>query len=406
MDYFIHTLPTGLRIIHLPTQSPIAYCGLAINAGTRDEQPDEFGLAHFVEHMLFKGTRKRKAWHILNRMEYIGGELNAYTSKEETFVYSVFMEEYYERAIELMTDIVAHSRFPAHEIEKERAVILDEIQSYKDSPSDLIFDEFENLLFDGHPLGHHILGNKRSLFSFGSESGLSFVNRYYTAENMVFFSTGRTDFKRILRLAEKYLSDIPAKAPANHREKPPLIQPRQLRKKKNIHQTHVLIGGKSYDMHDEKRVPLFLLNNILGGQGMNSLLNVALREKNGLVYTIESNVTSYTDTGICSVYFGTDPKNKDKAFRLVEKELSRLREKKLSDTRLSMAKKQAIGQLVLSSDHKEGLFLSLGKSFLHYDRYDSLTEVFQKIEAVTAEQLQEIANEIFAPELLFGLIYE
>ncbi|MDR2764759.1 MAG: insulinase family protein [Tannerella sp.] len=407
-DCFLHTLPNGLRMIHLPVSSPVAYCGLAVNAGARDEGSDEFGLAHFVEHMLFKGTQKRKAWHILNRMEYVGGELNACTSKEETFVYSIFMAENYGRAVELIADLAIHSRFPAHEIEKEREVILDEIQSCEDNPSELIFDEFENILFEGHPLGHHILGNRHSLCSFGSESAHAFVRHHYTAGNMVFFSMGNVDPKRIVRLAEKYLSDIPAHAPALHREKPcpAPLQPLPCRKKKKTHQSHVLIGGRAFDMYDAKRVPLFLLNNILGGPGMNSRLNVSLREKSGLVYNAESNVTAYTDTGLCSVYFGTDPKNRDRVTRLTENELRRLRENRLSDFQLSAAKKQAIGQLGISSDHKENLFLGLGKAFLHRDRYERLPELFAKVNAVTASQLQDIANELFAPERLFTLIYE
>lgn len=406
MHYFSHTLANSLRIIHLPTKSPVAYCGFAINAGTRDEQPKEFGLAHFVEHMLFKGTSKRKSWHILNRMEHVGGELNAYTSKEDTFVYSVFKAEDYERAIELVTDLIVNSKFPPNEIKKEREVILDEIQSYEDSPSELIFDEFENLLFNGHPLGHHILGNKRSILTFTQDSGRSFIEKFYTADNMVFFSMGEIDFRQIIRYAEKYLAVIPGNMLAIQRNKPEFTTPRQVIKKKKTHQSHVLIGAKAYDMHNKKRVPLFLLNNLLGGPGMNSRLNVSLRENHGLVYNVESNITSYTDTGFCSIYYGTDPKNRQKTYDLIEKELAFFRDKQLSVHQLTAAKKQAIGQMVVASDNKEGLFLGLGKSFLHYNKYDSLPEIFKKIEAVTAEQIQDVANEIFAPESLFSLIYE
>ncbi|MDR2042559.1 MAG: insulinase family protein [Tannerella sp.] len=407
-DCFLYTLPNGLRMIHLPALSPVAYCGLAVNAGTRDEGPEECGLAHFVEHMLFKGTQKRKAWHILNRMERVGGELNAYTSKEETFVYSIFMAGECERAVELIADLAIHSRFPAHEIEKEREVILDEIRSYEDNPAELIFDEFENRLFEGHPLGHHILGNRRALCSFGSGSAHEFVRRHYTAGNMVFFSMGNMDFRRMVRLAEKYLSDLSTQAPANHREKPspaPLLPP-SCRKKKKTHQSHVLIGGRAFDRFDARRIPLFLLNNILGGPGMNSRLNVSLREKCGLVYNVESNVTAYTDTGLYSIYFGTAPRNRERVIRLVEDELRRLRENRLSGFQLSAAKKQLIGQLGISSDQKENLFLGLGKSFLHHNRYERLPELFAKVNAVTAGQLQDIANELFAPERLFTLIYE
>lgn len=405
-DYFSHILPNGLRIVHLPSASPVSYCGFAVNAGTRDEEMDEFGLAHFVEHMIFKGTEKRKSWHILNRMENVGGELNAYTTKEETFVYSIFMEEHFRRAFELLSDLVFHSQFPEQEIEKEVDVILDEINSYEDSPSELIFDEFENLLFDGHALGHNILGDEQSLLGFGSESGKSFMRRFYAPENMVFFSMGRIPFKKIVQMAESTLSDIAFPMAARNRTAPGELLPVSRQIHKDTHQAHVLIGGRAYSMHDEKRLPLFLLNNLLGGPGMNNRLNVSLREKNGLVYNVESNVTSYTDTGLASIYFGTDPKNKEKAIRLVYKELAKLLEVKLTATQLAAAKKQVIGQLGVSGDNREGLFLGLGKSFLHYNRYDTLPEVFAKVEKLTAGEIREVANEIFAPERLFSLIYQ
>ena len=388
MHYFSHILPNGLRMVHLPMESPVSYCGFAVNAGTRDEESNEFGLAHFVEHMMFKGTEKRKAWHILNRMENVGGELNAYTTKEETFVYSIFMEEHYQRAFELLTDLIFHSQFPQQEIEKEVDVILDEINSYEDSPSELIFDEFENLLYDGHALGHNILGDEASLLTFNSESGRSFMRRFYAPENMVFFSMGRVDFKKIVKLAESLLSDIAFPIASRNRVAPAGILPCVKKVHKDTHQAHVLIGSRAYSMHDEKRIPLFLLNNMLGGPGMNNRLNVSLREKHGLVYNVESNVTSYTDTG------------------LVHKELGKIRDIKLSATQLAAAKKQVIGQLGVSGDNKEGLFLGLGKSFLHYNRYDTLPEVFSKVESLTAEEIQEVANEVFAPERLFSLIYQ
>lgn len=405
-DYFSQVLSNGLRIVHLPSTSPVSYCGFAINVGTRDEEAHEFGLAHFVEHMLFKGTEKRKSWHILNRMENVGGELNAYTTKEETFVYSIFMEEHYRRAFELLVDLVFHSQFPEQEIEKEVDVILDEISSYEDSPSELIFDEFENLLFDGHALGHNILGNEQSLLTFNTESGTSFIQRFYAPENMVFFSMGRIPFKKIVQMAETMLSGITFSMATRNRIAPLDILPVTRQVQKDTHQAHVLIGGRAYSMHNEKRLSLFLLNNLLGGPGMNSRLNVSLREKHGLVYNVESNVTSYTDTGVVSIYFGTDPKNKEKAIRLVHKELTKLRDVKLSTSQLTAAKKQLIGQLGVSGDNCEGLFLGLGKSFLHYNRYDTLPEVFAKVDSLTAENILEVANDVFAPERLFSLIYQ
>ena len=406
MHYFSHILSNGLRMVHLPMESPVSYCGFAVNAGTRDEEANEFGLAHFVEHMMFKGTEKRKAWHILNRTENVGGELNAYATKEETFVYSIFMEEHYQRALELLTDLIFHSQFPQQEIEKEVDVILDEINSYEDSPSELIFDEFENLLYDGHALGHNTLGDEASLLTFNSESGRSFMRCFYAPENMVFFSVGRIDFNKIVKMADGFLSDIAFPVALRNRIVPSAIEPCVRKVHKDTHQAHVLIGSRAYSMHDEKRIPLFLLNNMLGGPGMNNRLNVSLREKHGLVYNVESNVTSYTDTGLASIYFGTDPKNMEEALRLVYKELDKLRDNSLSATQLAAAKKQVIGQLGVSGDNKEGLFLGLGKSFLHYNRYDTLPEVFARIEALTIKDIQEVANEVFAPERLFSLIYQ
>lgn len=406
MEYLTHTLPNGLRMVHLPVDSPVSYCGFAVGAGTRDEGPGEFGLAHFVEHMIFKGTEKRKAWHILNRMENVGGELNAYTTKEETFVYSVFMEEDYARAFELLTDLLFHSQFPAQEIEREVDVILDEINSYEDSPSELIFDDFENLIFAGHSLGHNILGDESSLMHFDSETGRSFMKRYYTPGNMVFFSMGRKPFAKVVKLAESLLSDLTAPTAAPVRKAPGPVAPCRRQVHKETHQSHVLVGGRAYSLYDAKRIPLFLMNNLLGGPGMNNRLNVSLREKHGLVYNVESNVTSYTDTGIATIYFGTDPKNREKALSLVHKELKKLTENRLSDTQLAAAKKQVIGQLGVAGDNKEGVFLGLGKSYLHYNRYETLPEVFAKIERLTSSELLEVANEVFASERLFQLIYE
>ena len=404
--YQTHILKNGLKVIHQQVDGKAAWCGLIIGVGSRDERPEEEGIAHFIEHVIFKGTEKRKAFHILRRIEDVGGELNAYTTKEETFVYSIFMEEHYQRAFELLTDLIFHSQFPQQEIEKEVDVILDEIYSYEDSPSELIFDEFENLLYDGHALGHNILGDEASLLTFNSESGRSFMRRFYAPEYMVFFSMGRVDFKKIVKLAESLLSDIAFPIASRNRVAPAGIHPCVKKVHKDTHQAHVLIGSRAYSMHDEKRIPLFLLNNMLGGPGMNNRLNVSLREKHGLVYNVESNVTSYTDTGLASIYFGTDPKNMEKALRLVHKELGKIRDVKLYATQLAADKKQVIGQLGVSGDNKEGLFLGLGKSFLHYFRYDTLPEVFSKVESLTAEEIQEVANEVFAPERLFSLIYQ
>lgn len=405
MQYNEYTLQNGLRIIHEPTLSKVSYCGFAIDAGTRDEAENEQGMAHFVEHLIFKGTGKRKAWHILNRMENVGGDLNAYTNKEETVVYAAFLTEHLERALELLGDIVFHSTFPQHEIEKETEVIIDEIQSYEDNPSELIFDDFEDMIFRDHPLGRNILGKPDLLRSFRTEDVLSFTRRFYQPDNMVFFVQGQYDFKKIIRLVEKYVSDIPAVKVGNQRIVPPLYVPERLVVPKDTHQAHVMIGSRGYNAYDDRRTALYLLNNILGGPGMNSRLNVSLRERRGLVYNVESNLTSYTDTGAFCIYFGTDIEDMDTCMKLTYKELKRMRDVKMTSSQLAAAKKQMIGQIGVASDNFENNALGMAKTFLHYHKYESSELVFKRIEELTSEQLLEVANEMFAEEYLSTLIY-
>lgn len=405
MNYYSHILSNGLRIVHKPTDSNVSYCGFVVNAGTRDEDPNEHGMAHFVEHMLFKGTGKRRSHHIINRMENVGGELNAYTNKEETVIYSIFLEEHFQRAFELLSDVTFHSVFPQNEIDKEIEVIIDEIHSYEDTPSELIFDEFENLLFSDSQIGHNILGDTESLLRFDSAKAKNFVNRHYSPTNIVFFSLGKTPFKRIVYYAEKYLSNIAHKEHFNNRIKPIDIASVNIRNEKDTSQVHAVIGCRSYSIHDTNRRTLSLLNNILGGPGMNSRLNISLREKRGYVYNVDSNVTSYSDTGIVSVYFGCDKRNINKCLNLVYKELSRIRNEKLSTAQLHAAKKQYMGQIGVMNDNHENIALSLGKSFLHYGHFNTLEEIFKKIDTITSEQLQNVANEIFDENKLFSLIY-
>ena len=405
MQYNIHTLSNGLRIIHEPSSSKVAYCGFAIDAGTRDEAENEQGMAHFVEHLIFKGTRKRKAWHILNRMENVGGDLNAYTNKEETVIYSAFLTEHFGRALELLADIVFHSTFPQNEIEKETEVIIDEIQSYEDTPSELIFDDFEDMIFRNHPLGRNILGRPDLLKKFRSEDAMAFTSRFYQPSNMVFFVLGDFNFQKIVRQVEKLLVDLPLVTVENQRTIPPLYVPEQLVVHKETHQAHVMIGSRGYNAYDDKRTALYLLNNILGGPGMNSRLNVSLRERRGLVYTVESNLTSYTDTGAFCIYFGTDPEDVDTCLKLTYKELKRMRDVKMTSSQLMAAKKQLIGQIGVASDNNENNALGMAKTFLHYNQYESSESVFRRIEALTAEGLLEVANEMFAEEYLSTLIY-
>ena len=405
MIYHTHTLSNGLRIIHAQNQSAVAYCGYAIDAGTRDEAENEQGMAHFVEHLIFKGTQKRHSWHILNRMEHVGGDLNAYTNKEETVVYSAFLVEHFPRAVELLTDIVFHSTYPQAEIDKDVEVIIDEIQSYEDTPSELIFDDFEELVFPNHPLGRNILGKPELLRQFKSEDALRFTNRFYRPDQMVFFVQGNVDFKRVVRLLEKAVSDIPATVTERNRIKPELYIPQNKTIHRDTHQAHVMIGCRSYETHDKKRTALYLLNNILGGPGMNSRLNVALRERSGLVYNVEANLTSYTDTGIFSIYFGTDQEDVKRCLRLVHKELKRLREKPLSSTQLATAQKQIIGQIGVAADNFENNALNMAKTYLHYNKYEEPQEVYKRIQSLTPQDLWEVANEMFREENLSTLIY-
>lgn len=401
MNYQSYTLKNGLRLVHKPLTGNVSYCGFIVNAGTRDESESEFGMAHFVEHMLFKGTQLRRSHHIINRMEVVGGELNAYTNKEETAIYSVFLEEHFQRALELLSDITFHSVFPQHEIEKEIDVILDEIHSYEDNPSELIFDEFENMVFRRSQLGHNILGDENSLKAFDTQKAKTFVSGHYTTNDIVFFSLGKTDFRKVIRLAERYLNDLPNRKNTLGRKEPSPVNPEMKIEKKGTSQAHIMIGGRSYGLHHPKRKVVSLLNNILGGPGMNSRLNISLREKKGYVYNVDSSLTTYSDIGLFSIYFGTDQQNVEKCIKLVDAELKKMREVKLTTNQLSAAKKQLIGQIGVSSDNHESLALALGKSFLHYNHFDNLAETVQKIEGITAMDILEAANDILSPNRLF-----
>ncbi len=405
-EYQSYTLSNGLRLVYKPTQSAVSYCGFTVNAGTRDEAEAYSGLAHFVEHTIFKGTTHRRSSHILNRMEVVGGELNAYTSKEETVVYSIFPGAHVARAMELLGDLVADSQFPDKELRKEREVVVDEINSYRDTPSELIYDEFESLLFEGCSLGRNILGNVESLGRIDSGVARRFLTDYYTPENMVFFFMGATPFNRVCRLAERYFGSLSRPLVTLRRTFPPLAVPFTRQVEMDTHQSHVIIGARACNLYDKRRRSLLLLNNMLGGPGMNSLLNVSLREKRGYVYTVESSVTSYTDTGLFAIYFGTDHRYTQRCIELVKRELRRLRDQRLSTSRLSAAKRQFMGQIEVSTDNSENTALALGKSFLRYGRFDSLAEIALLMERITADDVLAVANELFAEDNLSMLIYE
>lgn len=458
MKYNTYTLDNGLRIIHLPSDSQVVYCGYQINAGTRNEEPGEEGLAHFCEHVTFKGTERRKAWHILNCLESVGGDLNAYTNKEGTVYYSAILKEHIARAVDLLSDIVFHSVYPQAEIDKEVEVICDEIESYNDSPAELIYDEFENILFKGSPLGHNILGTAEQVRAFKTEDALRFTQKLYRPDNAIFFAYGDIDFKKLVKLIQKALGECPkgrelacsadcksAETPTEERiaeetptkeritEETPTgetpteemeagnanhkvqsskfnvqskVAGQTIVMQKNTHQAHVMIGTRAYDVNDDRRMPLYLLNNMLGGPGMNAKLNLALREHNGLVYTVESTMVSYGDTGTWSIYFGCDEHDVKRCLRLVRKELDKFMQKPLSDAQLKAAKKQIKGQIGVACDNRENFALDFGKSFLHYGWEKNVDRLYEQVDEITATQIQAVAQELFDKDRLTTLIFK
>ena len=431
MKYNTYILDNGLRIIHLPSDSKVVYCGYQINAGTRNEEPGEEGLAHFCEHVTFKGTERRKAWHILNCLESVGGDLNAYTNKEGTVYYSAILKEHIARAVDLLTDIVFHSVYPQAEIDKEVEVICDEIESYNDSPAELIYDEFENIIFKGSPLGHNILGTAEQVRSFKTEDALRFTRKLYRPDNAIFFAYGDIDFNKLVRLLKKsFLSEErrvkseettfgdrresqfnspEAQAQFNIQHSTfntqHSFEGQTIVMQKNTHQAHVMIGTLAYDVNDSRRMPLYLLNNMLGGPGMNAKLNLALREHNGLVYTVESTMVAYGDTGIWSIYFGCDEHDVKCCLRLVRKELDKFMQKPLSEAQLKAAKKQIKGQVGVACDNRENFALDFGKSFLHYGWEKNVDRLYEQVDEITAEQIQAVAQELFDKDRLTTLIF-
>ncbi|MDY4042715.1 MAG: pitrilysin family protein [Marinifilaceae bacterium] len=404
--YQTYIFENGLRLIHYRVPTKAAYCGLIINVGSRDEREEESGIAHFIEHVIFKGTEKRKAYHVLSRLEDVGGELNAYTTKEDTCVYATFMAKDYERTLELFADIVFHSVFPEKEIEKEKDVVLDEIDSYKDSPGELIFDDFEEQVYEGCRIGRNILGNEAAVKSISREMILNFVERNYSPDRMVISSVGDIPFEKLVRLVEKYFACYARRGEPLVRVKPEIYVPRFVEVNKDTHQCHCIVGNVAYDNKEDKRLPLSLLMNLLGGSGMNTRLNLNIRERYGLAYNIEASYTPYSDTGICMIYFGCDRENADWCLDLCKREMRALYEEKLGPVQMKRAKTQMIGQLTISSENYENLMLSIGKSFLIYDKVDSLEDVYTQIGEITPEVLVQVAEEIFDERKLSVLIYK
>lgn len=406
-EFEVFELSNGMRVVHRQVDRPIAHCGLMIRAGSRDESPEDEGLAHFIEHVFFKGTKKRKAYHILSRMEDVGGELNAYTTKEDTVIYSSFLKEYYSRAIELLFDISFNSTFPDKELEKEKEVIIDEINSYKDSPSELIFDDFEAQLFPNHPLGMNILGSPKTVKSFTREHVQKFLDQYYGPDNMVFSSVGNISTLELKKLLENQIPSIIQNKKTSLNRIPPKQHISNIQTiNRPVYQTHVVMGGRAYAADHKHARTLHLLNNILGGPGMNSRLNLNIREKYGFTYNIESFYSPYSDTGIFGIYAGTDPSTIDKTLKLIEKELGKLRDKPFGSMQLSKAKKQILGQIAMAQENNASLMLALGKSLLSFDRIDTFEEIITKVDKINAPDLQFVANEIIDPNQLSTLIYK
>ncbi|PKP22914.1 MAG: peptidase M16 [Bacteroidetes bacterium HGW-Bacteroidetes-21] len=399
-----HTSSNGTRLIHMHRNSDVAYMAVIINTGTRDEAPKEHGISHFIEHLIFKGTQKRKAWQILSRLEDVGGEVDAFTTKEDTNLFAAFPAKYFERTFDLFSDIIFNSIFPEKEIVKEREVIIDEINSYKDSPAEQIFDDFEEILYDGHPLGRNILGTEKSLKKIGLQEIKDFIAAKYNTDQIVVCCMGNVDFSKILFWFEKYFGSIPNNPRIFTRPLFTALKPQSVEKRKKTHQIHCVIGTTAYHYHDKRRNAFQLLNNILGGPGMNSRLNLQLREKNGLVYNIESSYSPYSDTGSFAIYFGAETDHFDKSQKLILQELKKLYTQKISDPQLKKAKTQFIGQLYISLESPETQLMGMGKTYLNYNQVLSMNEIRERIEEITAVDIIEAAS-ILVPENLSFLKY-
>lgn len=405
-EYQVFELPNGIRIAHRQvTHTKIVHCGIMLDIGSRDEKPHQVGLAHFWEHMAFKGTKKRKSYHIINRLESVGGELNAYTTKEKVCFYASVLDRHFDKSVELLADITFQSIFPEKQVEKERGVILEEMSMYLDAPEDAIQDEFDEVLFPNHTLGNNILGTPKSVKSFKREDLQAFIAENMNTKKIIFSVVGNITFAKAKRIAEKYLSDVPATNKQQIRVKPDLYIPQKLSISKSINQAHVAIGRDAFDLHDKKRFPFFTLINLLGGPGMNSRFNLSLREKFGLVYNIDANFTSYTDSGFLGIYFATDKSNLNRAIKLVDKEMQNLREKTLGEVQLRSVKEQLMGQLAMSEESNQGYMMVMAKSLLDLGYVDSLQDIFEVIQNITAKEIQDLANEMLLPEQMSMLTY-
>lgn len=401
----IFTLKNGIRVVHQPMDREVGHCGLLIGAGSRDEEENEHGLAHFLEHSLFKGTKSRKTFHILSRLDAVGGELNAFTAKEETWIHASFLKEHFERSIELIADIAFNSIFPEKEISKEREVIIDEINSYKDSPGEMIFEDFDALLFKNHPLGRSILGTEHTIKKLGTKDLIRFRKRVFSTENLVFSSVGKIEINKLSALLEKYLGGYKLSSESSSRKSFKGYKPFHKTEKKDIHQVHYVVGSLAFSYPHKLRPALTLLNNMLGGPAMNNRLSLNIREKHGIAYHIDSTYAPFSDSGVFSIYLGTDKQNLEKSKVLIDKELKAFYNSKLSTRQLHDAKKQIIGQIALAQDSAGAMMFNLGKSLILFDRIDTLEDVFKKVEEITASDILEAANLVLTPKRMSSLTY-
>ncbi len=404
MEFYTYTLPNGIRGIHRCVKSGVAHCGLIINAGSRDELKGEIGLAHFAEHAIFKGTERRKAYQVNCRLENLGGELNAFTTKEDTTIHATTLRGDFSKAVEIIADIAFSSIYPERELEREREVIFDEINTYKDSPSELIYDTFEELVFADSQLGHNILGLKSDIRRFTGDSIRRFAARCHTTDQMVFSSIGNISPARAEAIAMRYLGEIPASSRSFERTSPGAMQHFEKTLKRHTHQTHCMIGGRAYGVCERKRLPLSLLINVLGGPCANSILNTVVRERHGLTYNIEASYTPYIDSGLVSIYFGAERSNTERVIELIDAQVDKLCRTPLTPRQLSMAKKQFIAQVAISMESNEGYMLGVGKSFLVHNTVDSAEEVYRKVMSLSSSEIMDVANEIFAQKSI--LIYQ
>jgi predicted Zn-dependent peptidase len=405
-EFTFFKLNNGIRVIHKNSNTPIVHLGFFIDAGSRDETLPEKGMAHFIEHVIFKGTNNRRSSQIFNCIENLGGELNAYTAKEETCIHCSVLKEHFEMAADVISDVVFNSIFPEKELEKEKDIIVDEYYYYKDIPEEVILDDFDELVFPRHPLGWNILGEPSRVKQFTREDVATFINNNYQPEKMVISIVGDLDENMMKKVLQKYFDlEHPSNGTPTVRKAFKGYKPVNKEFKKKIFQSHCVMGRPAYSVFDKRRLGLVLLNNLLGGPASNARLNMAVREKHGLTYNIESGYSSFSDTGLFRIYVSTETDSMEKTLGLIYKELQKLRENKLSTLQLSRVKKQMIGNVALSYESKIAEMLSIGKAYLVFDKVDTIPQINRKIEKINASELLETANDIFDANSFSQIIY-